>query len=133
MAALSATLRLYRQSPDIVAEIPTLRWLTRPLAEMDAIASQTLPLLQQHLGAGFSLNLADANAQIGSGALPEQALPSRVIVIRHKELSAEKIAAKFRAAGTPILGRIRDGAFLLDVRGIFSPEELIPQASNNPQ
>ena len=133
LAALSATLRLYRQSPDIVAEIPTLRWLTRPLAEMDAIASQTLPLLQQHLGAGFSLNLEDANAQIGSGALPEQALPSRVIVIRHKELSAEKIAAQFRAASTPILGRIRDGAFLLDVRGIFSPEELIPQASNNPQ
>ena len=134
LAALSATLRLYRQSPDIVAEIPTLRWLTRPIAEMDTIASQTLPLLQQyfqHLGNGFSLNIEDANAQIGSGALPEEALPSRVIVIRHKELSAEKIAAKFRAANTPILGRIRDGAFLLDLRGIFHPEELIPTTSEH--
>jgi len=136
LAALSATLRLYRQSPNIAAKIPTLRWLTRPIAEMDAIASQAIPLLQQHLqhlDNGFSLNLEDAHAQIGGGALPEEALPSRVIVIRHTELSTEKIAALFRKANTPILGRIRDGAFLLDLRGIFSPEELIPQASNNPQ
>lgn len=131
LAALSATLRLYRQSPHIVTEIPTLRWLTRPIEEMDAIAAQAMPLLQHHLGEGFSLNLEDANAQIGSGALPEEALPSRVIVIRHPQLSAEKIAAQFRAAHTPILGRIRDGAFLLDVRGIFHPEELIPATSGH--
>lgn len=127
LAALSATLRLYRRSPDIVVELPTLRWLTRPIEEMDAIAAQAMPLLQQHLGAGFTLNLQDANAQIGSGALPEEALPSRVIVICHNDLSAEKIAAQFQTAKTPILGRIRDGAFLLDLRGIFRPEELIPQ------
>lgn len=127
LAALSATLRLYRRSPDIVAEIPTLRWLTRPIEEMNAIAAQAMPLLQQHLGPGFTLNLEDANAQIGSGALPEEALPSRVIVIRHNHLSVEKIAAQFQTAKTPILGRIRDGAFLLDLRGIFRPEELIPQ------
>ena len=120
-------MRLYRRSPDIVAEIPTLRWLTRPVVEMNAIADLAMPLLQQHLGHDFSLTLEDANAQIGSGALPEEALSSRVIVIRHSQLSAEKIAAQFRTAKTPILGRIRDGAFLLDIRGIFRPEELIPQ------
>jgi L-seryl-tRNA(Ser) seleniumtransferase len=98
---------------------------------MNAIASQAMPLLQQHLGEGFTIHLEDANAQIGSGALPEEALPSRVIVIRHSQLSAEKIAAQFRAANTPILGRIRDGAFLLDVRGIFHPEELIPATSGH--
>lgn len=136
LAALSATLHLYRQSPNIAGKIPTLRWLTRPIAEMDAIASRAIPLLQQHLehlDDGFSLTLEDAHAQIGSGALPDEALPSRVIVIRHKELSTEKIASLFRKADTPILGRIRDGAFLLDLRGVFSPEELIPQVANNPR
>jgi L-seryl-tRNA(Ser) seleniumtransferase len=129
LAALVATLQLYRRSPDLVTELPTLRWLTRPRTEMDLVASAALPLLHAQLGEKFLLTVEDASAQIGSGALPEQDLPSRVIVIRHPRLSGEKIAARFRAANPPILGRIRDDAFLLDLRGIFSAEEVVPHIS----
>jgi len=127
LAALSATLRLYRRSPELVAELPTLRWLTRPRVEMDAIAAQALPLLQARLGEGCSLTVEDGKAQIGSGTLPEEELSSRVIAIRHARLSGEKIAARFRASNPPILGRIHEDAFLLDLRGIFAAEELVPQ------
>jgi len=127
LAALSATLRLYRRSPELVAELPTLRWLTRPRAEMDAVAAQALPLLQARLGEGCSITVEDGRAQIGSGTLPEEELSSRVIAIRHARLSGEKIAARFRASTPPILGRIHEGAFLLDLRGIFAAEELVPQ------
>ena len=127
LAALSATLRLYRRSPELVAELPTLRWLTRPRAEMDAVAAQALPLLQARLGEGCSITVEDGKAQIGSGTLPEEELSSRVIAIRHARLSGEKIAARFRASTPPILGRIHEGAFLLDLRGIFAAEELVPQ------
>ena len=127
LAALSATLRLYRRSPELVAELPTLRWLTRPRAEMDAIAAQALPLLQARLGEGCSLTVEDGKAQIGSGTLPEEELSSRVIAIRHARLSGEKIAARFRASNPPILGRIHEDAFLLDLRGIFAAEDLVPQ------
>lgn len=126
VAALSATLRLYRRTPDLATELPTLRWLTRSCVEMAALARQTLPLLQDRLGQGFSLTIEEVSAQIGSGALPEEELPSCVIAIRHGQLPAEKIAARFRASDPPILGRIHNGAFLLDLRGIFTPEELIP-------
>jgi L-seryl-tRNA(Ser) seleniumtransferase len=131
LAALSATLRLYRRSPDLAAELPTLRWLMRPRAEMDAIAAQALPLLQAHLGAEFVLTVEDVSSQIGSGALPEEDLPSRAIAIRHQRFSAEKIAARFRAFDPPILGRIHEGAFLLDLRGIFAAEELVPKIQKN--
>ncbi|MBI3249766.1 MAG: L-seryl-tRNA(Sec) selenium transferase [Deltaproteobacteria bacterium] len=129
LAALSGTLRLYRQSPDLTAELPTLRWLTRSRAEMDAVAAQALPLLQARLGAEFLLTVEDAAAQIGSGALPEEDLPSRVVAIRHSQLAGEKIAARFRTADPPILGRIRGEAFLLDLRGIFAAEDLVPNES----
>jgi L-seryl-tRNA(Ser) seleniumtransferase len=127
LAALSGTLRLYRRSPDLVNELPTLRWLTRPRKEMDAIAAEALPLLQDRLGNEFLLALEDATAQIGSGSLPEEELPSRVIAIRHSRLSGEKIAARFRAENPPILGRVHSNAFLLDLRGIFAAEEIIPR------
>jgi L-seryl-tRNA(Ser) seleniumtransferase len=127
LAALSGTLRLYRRSPDLVAELPTLRWLTRSREEMDAIAAAALLLLRERLGGEFSLTVEDAKAQIGSGALPEEDVPSRVIAIRHPNITAEKIAARFRAADPPILGRIHGDAFLLDLRGIFAAEEIVPK------
>jgi L-seryl-tRNA(Ser) seleniumtransferase len=127
LAALGATLRLYRRCPDLAAELPTLRWLTRPLAAMDVIAAQALPLLQAHFGTEFTVTIEDASSQIGSGALPEEDLPSRVIAVRHQQLAAEKIAARFRAADPPILGRIHGGAFLLDLRGIFAADQLVPK------
>jgi L-seryl-tRNA(Ser) seleniumtransferase len=127
LAALSGTLRLYRRSPDLVNELPTLRWLTRPQEEMDEIAVAALPLLRHRLGDEFIIAIEDATAQIGSGSLPEEELSSRVIAIRHPRLSGEKIAARFRAEDPPILGRVHGNAFLLDLRGIFTAEEIVPQ------
>ncbi len=127
LAALSGTLSLYRRSPDLAAELPTLRWLTRPRAEMDVIAAAALPLLQSYLGSEFSVTIEDSTAQIGSGSVPEEEVPSRVIAIRRPRFAGEKIADQFRAADPPILGRVRDNAFLLDLRGIFAAEEIIPQ------
>ena len=129
LAALSATLRLYRRSPDLLNALPTLRWLTRPIEDMEAIAAQAIPLLRKALDDEFSITVGDAMAQIGSGALPEEELPSKVIAIRHPSLSAEKIAARFRDAEPPILGRIHDETFLLDLRGISDATQLVPRSS----
>ncbi|MGH7823263.1 MAG: L-seryl-tRNA(Sec) selenium transferase, partial [Candidatus Binatia bacterium] len=70
--------------------------------------------------------LRDSAAEIGSGALPTAALPSKVIAIRHPTESPERIARRFRAANPPIIGRIQEEAFLLDLRGIFDPATLVP-------
>jgi L-seryl-tRNA(Ser) seleniumtransferase len=127
LAALEATLKIYQQSPDAVAEIPTLRAFTRPLGEIEQMGQQVLPLLQKSLGEEFALTLEDSAAQIGSGALPTEEIPSKVIAIHHPTLGAEKIARRFRVAKPPILGRVRENRFLLDLRLVFNPEELIPR------
>jgi L-seryl-tRNA(Ser) seleniumtransferase len=126
LAALEATLRRYRQSPDIIQEIPTLRAFTRPLDEIRALGAQLIPRLQATLGAGFGIQLQESTAQIGSGALPTEELPTVVISIDHQKLSAGAIAQKFRAADPPIIGRINDDRFLLDLRMIFDADDLIP-------
>ena len=45
LAALAATLRLYRTAPDLAHTLPTLRWLTRPVAEMETVGRAAVPLL----------------------------------------------------------------------------------------
>jgi L-seryl-tRNA(Ser) seleniumtransferase len=131
LAALEATLRLYRQSPDITAAIPTLRAFTRPLDDIRELGNAILPRLQHALGQEFTVALEDSTAQIGSGALPTEELPTVVIAIRHKALGARAVAEKFRAAQPPIIGRIKDDLFLLDLRNVFDPEDVIPNFTKN--
>ena len=113
LAALEATLRLYRESAAIAADIPALRAFTRPIEEIDDTARQALPAVVTALGPGFRVSIDE--------------IPTRVIVIEHDQLGAHHIAARFRESRPPIIGRIKDGRFLLDARTIFDPLELVPR------
>ncbi len=128
LAALEATLRRYRQSPNIVAEIPTLRAFTRPVDEVRAMGQSVLPKLQTALGKDFQLALQDSTSQIGSGAMPTEELPTVVITVTHPKRSANAIAKQFRQADPPIIGRIQDDKFLLDLRTIFDATDLVPNS-----
>ena len=128
VAALSATLQLYRYSSDLTSALPTLRWLTRPLPEIDAVATQAQRLLQAALGSAHRVQVVDAQSEIGSGAVPTQTIPTKVIAITHPAIGAHRIAERFRRAKPPIIGRVHDGAFLLDVRMIEHATDLVPQA-----
>ena len=83
------------------------------------------------MGDGFRLMLEDSTSQIGSGALPTEELPTVVIAIENETLSATRIAEKFRTANPPIIGRINDDRFLLDLRTIFDPEDVIPNFADS--
>jgi len=126
LAALEATLRLYQQSTDLAERLPTLRAFTRSVAEIEQMGNSLLPALRATLGEHYLLSLEDSVSQIGSGALPTEEIATKVIAIRHAQIGAEKIAQRFRTADPPILGRVREDRFLLDLRAIFNPEDLIP-------
>jgi L-seryl-tRNA(Ser) seleniumtransferase len=126
IAALEATLRLYRESACVAHVIPTLRLLTRPLADIENVAQRSLPALAAALGAGFRVSVQDSTSQIGSGALPTEAIPTKVIAIEHDFMGPHRIAGRFRQARPPIIGRVADDKFLLDARTIFDPLDLVP-------
>ena len=126
IAALQATLRIYRDSPDPAAAIPALRALTRPLDEIESAARTGLQALREVLGTGFTLVVQPTTSQIGSGALPTEEIPSVAIAITHTHEGADWIAGRFRAASPPIIGRIQGDVFLLDMRTINDPGDIVP-------
>jgi L-seryl-tRNA(Ser) seleniumtransferase len=126
IAALEATLRLYQQSANLADDVPTLRALARSPEAIEEMAVHLLPSLKAALGTGYRVSLEDSTAEIGSGALPTEEIPSKVIVVEHDGVDAERIAQRFRAARPPILGRIRADRFLLDLRAVFDPQDVIP-------
>ena len=127
LAALSAVIRLYRNSPKLEEALPTLRWLTRPLVELERLGIGAVEQLRVALGEGYKIQLEDSTAEIGSGALPTATIPSKVVSIRHSSESPDRIARRFREADPPIIGRVNADRFLLDLRGIFDPGLLVPR------
>ena len=111
IAATEATLRLYRD-PDTLAErLPTLRLLSRPEAEIRAQAERLAPQVAQALGCAAAV--VPCASQIGSGALPTDTIPSAGLALTP---APEALAARLRSLKTPIIGRIHDGALILDLR-----------------
>lgn len=126
LAALSATLRHYRDAANLPRLLPTLRWLTRSIQEMEEVGSLAVTLLRQALGGRYSIDLCDAEAVVGSGAQPGAVLPSKAVVISHPGIAADAISRRFRRSSPPILGRVADQKFWLDLRGIHDANDIVP-------
>jgi L-seryl-tRNA(Ser) seleniumtransferase len=127
LVALEATLKLYQQASDLDDAIPTLRALSRSVDEIAAVGLETIPALEAALGQAARVSLEDSKTEVGSGALPLATLPTKVIAVEHDEWSADELARRFRQADPPIIGRVKDGRFLLDLRTIFFSSHLIPR------
>jgi len=125
LASLEETLRAYRYESAAVA-IPTLRALTRPVAELERIGREALPLLQAVLGDQYVVELIATAARAGAGARPDLAIESRALAVNSLACSASEIAARFRRAKPPIVGRVEKDRFLLDLRTIDDPSEIVP-------
>jgi L-seryl-tRNA(Ser) seleniumtransferase len=101
--------------------------LTRPEAEIAAQAARLLPALRAALnGLPVSAEIVALKSQIGSGSLPVDRLPSAGFAIRPQGRRSgvlNRIEQGLRALPKPVIGRIEDGALLLDLRCLEAREE----------
>jgi L-seryl-tRNA(Ser) seleniumtransferase len=126
IASLEETLRQYRYE-SATTVVPTLRALTRRMAELERIGREALALLQAALGGEYSIDLVPSTARAGAGARPDLAIESRALVVTSSSRSAADIAARFRRATPPIVGRVEKDRFLLDLRTIDDPSDIVPR------
>lgn len=127
IAALEATLRLYRDPDRLTERLPTLRHLSRPLANIRAQADRLAPLVADRLAPlGFTARAGDCDSQVGSGALPTDVLTSAGLHLTGAGGDApDRIAASLRALPLPVIGHIADGALILDLRCLDRDDDLL--------
>jgi L-seryl-tRNA(Ser) seleniumtransferase len=131
IAALEAVLNLYRDPDRLAQRLPTLRWLTRSQAEIQAQAERLAPQIAKALGERAVVSVLSCKSQIGSGSLPVDRLPSACIAIgppvglKRAGSFPEKLAAKLREIPVPVIGRIEDGQLKLDVRCLEPQDEAV--------
>jgi L-seryl-tRNA(Ser) seleniumtransferase len=118
LAAIVATLALYRDPDRLAERLPTLRLLARSQAEIADQARRLAPAMGRAVGAAFTVTPCDCRSQIGSGALPLDTIASGGLVIRSGQgtRALERLAAALRNLDWPVIGRIEDGGLVLDLR-----------------
>ena len=112
IAALEATLALYREPPRALREIPALAMLTTPVSALRERAER----MRDALGdSGLGVTIAGTDASVGGGAFPTARIPSVAL-----ELSgdAPRLEARLRGGDPPVLGRIERERLLLDLRSL---------------
>ncbi len=119
LAALEATLQLYRNPDKLASTLPTLRLLTRTEADIREQAHRLAPNVTAKLGDQYRVETASVSSQIGSGALPVEVLPSAALSIKAVNGGDEplrSLAERLRQLPKPVIGRLHNGAVLLDLR-----------------
>ncbi|MFL6601628.1 MAG: L-seryl-tRNA(Sec) selenium transferase [Steroidobacteraceae bacterium] len=126
LAALEPVLALYRDPDSLPERLTTLNMLTRASSEIQAQAVRLRPIVQTAVGDAYAVTDAPMLSQIGSGALPADTLPSHglaVRVVKGKGGSLGRLEGLLRGLPRPVIGRVNDKAFWLDLRCLSSTDE----------
>lgn len=115
LAALEATLALYRDPLRAVAEVPTLRMVTVTRESVRARCESMARRLHEE---GIRVEVVDSEGAVGGGAFPTARLASAALALDGDAGAAE---ARLRRGAPPVIGRIEDGRVLLDPRSV--PDE----------
>jgi L-seryl-tRNA(Ser) seleniumtransferase len=121
LAALEATLALYRDPTRAFREVPVLAQITTDLASLrrraEAIASA--PGMAQ-------IEVVESEASVGGGTFPTARIPSVALSIGGR---ADRIETSLRAGDPPLVVRVADGRVLIDLRTIFPSEDTMVVAA----
>ena len=115
LAALEATLRLYRDPDRARTEIPVLAMLDMAECDLAARARQIAQAI------GEPAQIVRAVGRVGGGALPLLELEGPAVALKGEP---EALARALREHEPPVIARIHDGQVLLDPRTLT--EEQVP-------
>jgi L-seryl-tRNA(Ser) seleniumtransferase len=115
LAALEATLRLYRDPAGLKEALPVFGILIATRAELRekaaALAAELMAACPRVVAA-----VADDMSSPGSGSLPTVEIPTSVVRVTAAECPAAELGRRLRAASPPIFTRIKDDAVVIDLR-----------------
>ncbi|HEY6761809.1 MAG TPA: L-seryl-tRNA(Sec) selenium transferase [Baekduia sp.] len=116
LAALTATLALYRDPARARREIPVLAML--------AAGDATLRERAERLASAVGGEVVESVARVGGGALPLAELRGPAVAVGPTGAGADALAARLREQDPPLLARVTDGRVLVDPRTLHGDGEL---------
>lgn len=117
LAALAATLRLYRDPEKARLGIPLLRLLTTSVENLQNRAERLAPQAAAIAAIGHAEAIADV-ARLGWGAGTVRELPTWCVALRPAAMTVDRLAAALRECTPSVVGRVKDDRLLFDLRSV---------------
>jgi L-seryl-tRNA(Ser) seleniumtransferase len=122
LMALEETLKIYRDEKTAIKEIPTLRMICQPYQALKTKGQRLSRMIGKLSSKNFSLDQVDGISRAGGGAFPLLELPTRIICLSPKKISAHHMEEWLRTYTPPIIVRVEKDQVLLDLRTIQEKE-----------
>ena len=122
LSALESTLRLYQEPQTVFERIPTLNMISTPIEVIQHKAEQLAEVLEKGISTCCTVQIAEVMSRVGGGAMPEQNLPSKAVVLRPLSMKINHLEEKLRKLDIPVIGRVENDRLLLDMRTVRSDE-----------
>lgn len=122
LAALESVLREYYDLEKALMNVPTVRMLTISQEVLKKRAQRLSRLLRKKLEKHIRIEIVETTSRVGGGALPEHKLASWALRLDPLSTSISRLENGLRELDIPIIGRIENERYLLDVRTIGDSE-----------
>lgn len=123
LAALEGTLMDYAKGEKGICNIPTIHDLLQTAETIKMRSTEFLSKLLK-ITSRYEGKIIPGTSQVGGGTMPDVELPSFLIALKHRTLTAEQLADKLRTESKPaVVGRIRKDEFIMDLRTVSEEEE----------
>ncbi len=123
LAALEATLKIFLDPEKLPARHPVYRMLAWSPEDLARRAKKLAAALGKALPAGVRVSVEDGRSQVGSGAVPAETIPTKVLAVSSPGLAADEFARRLRRHVPPVYARIAQDAVLFDLRTIQPDED----------
>lgn len=122
LAALEATLMHYLNPAAAVKKLRSLKALTEPVAAVKKRAEKLIEKLQKEKFDSLKFSLREDFAAAGGGSLPTQQIPTVLVAVKNKKMTASKMEEKLRRLDVPVIARVDKDEILFDLRTVAEDE-----------
>lgn len=122
LAALAATLRLYRDVATAEESLPLLARLSAPIENLKNRAERLAP----QLAAATVVDQAEAikdKTFLGGGSVPTQEIPTWCVALKPHGINVDELSKRLRIGTPAVVGRIQQDRLLIDLRSVLPHQD----------
>lgn len=130
--ALECVFHEYIDEERAVKNIPVLNLINRSIDEIKNHAEVLQERLAAEIGEHCKITIEGCESQIGGGSLPLERINSFALSVRPLNITTAALEKQLRYMETPVVGRVVNDFFLIDLRTVLEgEEEIILEAFKN--
>jgi len=125
IAGLEATLKLFLTPEKLTQMHPFYKMLSMNVEDLNKRALRMQRKLRSELKTEAKISVGEGDSQVGSGSVPTELIPTKLLKIRPIIETVDNLAKKLRLRTPPICVRVQKDFVLIDLRTVQKHQDKI--------